>query len=790
MAQNISRDDARAEADDLTTRILDAKDAYYGRDTSLVDDATYDGWMRRLQELERLYPELQGQDSPTQMVGAAEATGLDTIEHAERMLSLDNVFSLDELREWAGKTRAAAGRDVAWLTELKIDGLAISLRYEHGVLTSAATRGDGRVGEIVTENALRLADIPARLTGTDHPALVEVRGEVFIPVAAFERLNAAQAEFRDRVYADALDRWAARGGAAKKPFDEDKARAAAARRFPSFANPRNAASGGLRQQLDKKEGLEHEAGLLRIDSLALYVHGVGAWPDPPVAAQSEIYELMASWGLPTSPHTKVCRSIDEVDAFVAYFGEHRHDIEHELDGIVVKVDELALHAELGETSRAPRWAIAYKYPPEEVQTKLLDIVVSVGRTGRATPFAVMAPAHVAGSVVRQATLHNKDVVKAKGVLIGDTVVLRKAGDVIPEVLGPVVELRDGTEREFVMPERCPECGFVLAPAKEGDIDLRCPNTRSCPAQVRGRVEHIGSRGALDIEVLGEVTAAALTQAEPPAVAPLDTEAGLFELTLEELVPISVVVRDAETGEPKIDEESGELVRRSPFQKLGPAQYPPGTEGMDAAARRRAGIRKDYREVLPSEAAVKLLAELEKAKTKELWRLLVALNIRHVGPVAARALAQWFGSLDAIRSASQEDLAAVDGVGGIIADALRDWFDVDWHREIIERWTAAGVRWATPGHPGPGAAATVGGVLDGVTVVATGSLEGYTREGAQEAIIAAGGKAASSVSKKTDFVAAGPGAGSKLTKAEELGVRIIDAAQFKVLVEQGPGALDA
>ncbi|KDA05507.1 NAD-dependent DNA ligase LigA [Microbacterium sp. CH12i] len=771
MPENISLDDARTEAEELTTRILDAKDAYYGRDTSVVDDATYDGWMHRLEELERLHPELQGQDSPTQMVGAAEATGLDTIEHAERMLSLDNVFSLDELREWTAKAQAAAGREVAWLTELKIDGLAINLRYENGLLTSAATRGDGRVGEIVTENALRLADIPERLSGEGHPSIVEVRGEVFIPVAAFERLNAAQAEFRDRAYNDALARWDARGGA-KKPFDEEKARAAAARRFPSFANPRNAASGGLRQQLDKKDGLELEAGLLRVNSLSLYVHGVGAWQNPPVAAQSEVYDLLAQWGLPTSPHSKVCHGIDEVAAFVEYFGEHRHDIEHELDGIVVKVDELALHDELGITSRAPRWAIAYKYAPEEVQTKLIDIVVSVGRTGRATPFAVMEPAHVAGSVVRQATLHNKDVVKAKGVLIGDTVVLRKAGDVIPEVLGPVVEKRDGSEREFVMPVNCPECGTPLRPMKEGDIDLRCPNARSCPAQVRGRVEHIGSRGALDIEALGEVTAAALTQAEAPAVAPLDTEAGLFNLALEDLVPISVVVRDAETGLPKQDDD-GIVKTRSPFRRNA------------TAAEKKSGAEGP----LPSSQAHTLLAELEKAKTKELWRLLVSLNIRHVGPVAARALAQWFGSLDAIHSASREELAAVEGVGVIIADSLLDWFTVDWHVDIVERWAAAGVQWATPGHPGPGAAVAEGGVLDGLTVVATGSLDGYTRDGAQEAIISAGGKAASSVSKKTDFVAAGPGAGSKLAKAEDLGIRILDAAQFHILVTEGPAALD-
>ncbi|MFT4156562.1 MAG: NAD-dependent DNA ligase LigA [Microbacterium sp.] len=787
MSENISLEAARTEAEDLIARILHAKDAYYGRDTSLVDDATYDGWMRRLAELEGLYPELQGQDSPTQTVGAAEETALATVEHAERMLSLDNVFSIDELRDWAAKTAASAGRHVNWLTELKIDGLAINLRYEMGVLTSAATRGDGRVGEIVTENALRLAAIPDRLAGERHPDIVEVRGEVFIPVAAFERLNSAQASFRHQAYAEAVARWEARSGT-KKPFDEAKTRAAASRRFPSFANPRNAASGGLRQQIDKKTGLDFDAGLLRIDSLALYVHGIGAWADPPVDAQSEVYELLAGWGLPTSPHSRVCTDIEEVIAFVDYFGEHRHDVEHELDGIVVKVDELRLHDELGATSRAPRWAIAYKYPPEEVQTQLLDIIVSVGRTGRATPFAVMAPAHVAGSVVRQATLHNQDVVKAKGVLIGDTVVLRKAGDVIPEVLGPVVEKRDGTEREFVMPTQCPECGTPLRAMKEGDVDLRCPNARSCPAQVRGRVEHIGSRGALDVEALGEVTAAALTQAEPPQQAPLDTEAGLFSLALADLVPISVVVRDAETGQPKVDEETGELLRRAPFQKLGPAKYPPGTEHLDAAERRRRGIRKDYREVLPSEAAVKLLAELDKAKTKELWRLLVSLNIRHVGPVAARALAQWFGSLDAIRSASREELAAVEGVGGVIADSLLDWFEVDWHQEILQQWADAGVLWSTPGHPGPGAAVSEGGVLDGLTVVATGSLAGYTREGAQEAISKAGGKAASSVSKKTDFVAAGPGAGSKLAKAEELGIRILDAAQFHILVTEGPDAL--
>ncbi len=722
---------AKAEVDALTIRVIELRDAYYERDEELVSDAEYDRMMRRLDELERMFPELQSQDSPTQTVGGRAATLFDPVTHAERMLSLDNVFSIDEFTAWAAKVERDSGRRVDYLCELKIDGLAINLRYENGRLTSAATRGDGVVGEDVTENVKFINGIPARLEGEGHPPLVEVRGEIFFPVEAFKALNAEQAAAGERV----------------------------------FANPRNAASGSLRQ---KSEG-KNEAGLdlmhRRLSRLRMLVHGIGAWENPPVASQSETYALLKSWGLPTSEYFRVVKTAEAAVEFIEYYGEHRDSVSHEIDGIVIKVDELYLHEELGATSRAPRWAIAYKYPPEQVNTKLLDIVVSVGRTGRATPFAVMEPARVAGSVVRQATLHNQDVVKAKGVLIGDTVVLRKAGDVIPEVLGPVVELRDGTEREFVMPTNCPECGTPLAPAKEGDIDLRCPNSRSCPAQVRGRVEHVGSRGALDIEGLGEVGAAALTQPDYPEVPPLVTEAGLFALTLDDLVDIRVGVRDRETGL-----RTGRT--ETPYQRKRKKGDPEGHDGF-----------------VPSSAATKLLDEIEKAKTKELWRMLVALSIRHVGPVAARALANYFGSLDAIRAATREELAAVDGVGGIIADALIEWFAVDWHQEILEQWAAAGVQFATPGHPGPGAAASVDGPLAGLTVVATGSLEGFTREGALEAIIAAGGKAASSVSKKTDFVAAGPGAGSKLGKAEELGVRIIDAAQFALLLKEGPAALD-
>ncbi|UFU04661.1 NAD-dependent DNA ligase LigA [Ruania suaedae] len=773
----------RSRWDELAAQVRRAREAYYNEDSQLLSDAEFDELFHELETLEAEHPELRDPDSPTQMVGGSRSALFDPVEHAERMLSLDNVFSVVELTEWAAKTAAAAARAPAWLCELKIDGLAISLRYERGRLTSAATRGDGRTGEDVTINALRVAGIPERLEGTGHPELVEVRGEVFIPTQSFAQLNDLQAELQERAVEAARQRWQARA-ASKAEFDEQREATAAARRFPAFANPRNAASGGLRQQLEKKAGLEREAGDARVAALRLYVHGIGAWPRPPVAAQSEIYDLLAGWGLPVSPYSKVCSTIEEVAAFVEHHGAHRHDVEHEIDGVVVKVDELALHEELGATSRAPRWAIAYKYPPEEVHTTLLDIAVGVGRTGRATPYGVMEPVLVAGSVVRQATLHNQDVVRAKGVLIGDTVVLRKAGDVIPEILGPVVELRDGSEREFVMPAECPECGTALRPMKEGDIDLRCPNAESCPAQVRGRVEHIGSRGGLDIEALGEVTAAALTQPRVPRTPPLVTEARLFDLAIDELVPIEVVVRDAETGEPKTDDDGEPSVRR-PFQKTV-RRYPPEAEGMTAAERRQAGLRQ-IEQVVPSSQAETLIAELEKAKTKELWRQLVSLNIRHVGPVAARALAEWFGSLDAIEKAGEDELAQVEGVGPAIAAAVTEWLTVDWHQQVLSQWRAAGVRFAIPDHLGPGAAREEG-PLTGLTVVVTGSMEHFSRDGAKEAIIAAGGKAAGSVSKKTDYVVVGPGAGSKETKARDLGLTILDEAGFQALLEGGPDAV--
>ncbi|KRE61419.1 aromatic ring-opening dioxygenase LigA [Nostocoides sp. Soil756] len=736
-------DDVRHEWETLADEARGHQFAYHVKDAPTISDGDYDALMKRLNALEEAHPGLRTPDSPTQQVGGAvPESGLARVDHLERMLSLDNAFSAEELAAWAARVqRDLGGAEVHYLCELKIDGLAINLLYENGQLIRALTRGDGRTGEDVTLNVRTVEGVPTQLAGHDVPELVEVRGEVYFPIEAFADLNARQVE----------------------------------QGRPPYANPRNAAAGSLRQK---------DPGVTATRPLRMLVHGIGARRGFDITRQSEAYELLHAWGLPTSTHYRVADTVDEVQAYVDEYGRARHSVEHEIDGVVVKVDEISAQRQLGSTSRAPRWAMAFKYPPEEVNTTLLDILVGVGRTGRATPYAVLEKVLVAGSQVRQATLHNQDVVRAKGVLIGDTVVLRKAGDVIPEILGPVVDLRDGSERQFVMPSDCPECGTPLRPMKEGDVDLRCPNARSCPAQVRGRVEYIGSRAALDVEALGEVTAAALTQPRSPSEPPLVTEAGLFDLHIDRLVPIEVLVRDAETGEPKVDEGTGEPVVRRPFQKRGEATYPPGTEDLTPSERRRRGVRKDYRPTLPSTQAETLLRELQSAKSKDLWRQLVSLNIRHVGPVAARALAGWFGSLEAIEQASVEDLAEVDGVGPVIAEAVEEWLAVDWHQEIVRAWRAAGVTFATPGHPGPGRTDGGGGPLTGKTVVVTGSLEGYSRDSAKEAILARGGKASGSVSKKTDYVVVGANAGSKEDKARELGLAILDEAAFTRLLETG------
>ena len=685
----------RDRVSELVDLINKHRTSYYQSNTSLISDADYDKLMRELEQLEAKHPELITGDSPTQTVGGEVSQTFAPVEHLERMMSLDNVFSENELDAWLEKSGGGP-----YLCELKIDGLAINLRYQKGQLISAATRGDGSVGEDVTRNVITVKGIPHSLSGKNHPEIVEIRGEVFYSLEDFAKLN-------------------------QSLIDAGK---------PPFANPRNSASGSLRQK---------DSSVTASRPLQMIVHGIGAWVDKSVVSQSELYAHLKSWGLPTSNRYKVLKTAKEVKQYIKDFEAKRHSLEHEIDGVVVKVDELARQQALGFTSRAPRWAIAYKYPPEQVNTRLLDIKVSIGRTGRATPFAVLDPIKVAGSVVEFATLHNQEVVAAKGILIGDTVVLRKAGDVIPEILGPVVALRDGSEKKFVMPKVCPDCGSKLAPAQEGDVDLRCPNAKSCPAQLRERIAYIGSRSALDVEALGFVTAVALTSPLEPKIPPVKSEADLFSLTLEDLLPIKSVVVDADTGAPKLD------------------------------ADRRPKVVEYFRKKdgTPATVATKLLEELEKAKSQPAWRVLVSLSIRHVGPVAARSLMNSFGSVDKIFAASDEELAGVDGVGAVVAATIKEWISVDWHKDIVSAWKKAGVNFTQD------IASAGQGIFSGMSIVVTGTLENFTRDQAEEAIISRGGKAASSVSKNTAFVLAGASAGSKLAKAEALGVEVIDEAEF-------------
>ncbi|GAT67578.1 NAD-dependent DNA ligase LigA [Planomonospora sp. ID91781] len=702
---------------ELSELVEEANWRYYVLDAPTASDAQYDTWMRELHALEEEHPALRTPDSPTQKVGAPISGDFTPVEHLSRMESLDNAFDADDLASWQARIERLAEQDPGpYLCELKIDGLAISLVYEKGRLVRGVVRGDGRVGDDVTANVRTIADIPHRLTGDGVPDLVEVRGEVYIPVAEFTRLNEQLAE----------------AGRAQ------------------FANPRNSAAGSLRQK---------DPRVTARRPLRMIVHGVGVWQGSErPRAQSEVYDRLREFGLPVSDLYRVVDDLDGVNEFIEFYREHRHDPAYEIDGVVVKADRVEIQRNLGSTSRAPRWAIAYKYPPEEVNTKLLDIQVGVGRTGRVTPFGVMEPVVVAGSTVERATLHNGSEVARKGVRIGDTVVLRKAGDVIPEIVKPVEELRDGTEREFTMPTHCPECGTELAYEKEGDADLRCPNTRACPAQLRERIYFAAGRKSLDIEGLGYVAATALTQPLPPHEPPVRTEADLFDLTIERLLPIESVVRDIDTGLPKTDPETGAPKVVTFFANKN------GT---------------------PSKNAEKMLQELEKAKDRPLWRVLVALSIRHVGPPTAQAVAAEFGSMDAIMAASEEELAAVEGVGPRVAAAIRDWFEVGWHREIVDRWRAAGVRMedAPPADLPPQ-------TLAGLTFVVTGTLAGYTRDEAGAALAGRGGKVSGSVSKKTSFVIAGENAGSKFDKAVKLGVPILDEGGLEVLLKEGPEAAAA
>ncbi|MBU3692056.1 MAG: NAD-dependent DNA ligase LigA [Candidatus Nanopelagicaceae bacterium] len=672
-------DQVRREMSELSEQIRDHQYRYYVLDKPIISDAEFDQLWQRLVKLEGENPELRDPHSPTLDVGGGFATHFEQFDHKEKMMSLDNAFNDNELDAWFDRVAKESSKNT-WLCEVKVDGLAINLLYEKGRLTRALTRGNGTTGEDVTVNIKTIKNIPQQLKGEEIPDLVEIRGEVFFPIDKFNELN------------DAL---------------EESGKSA-------FANPRNAAAGSLRQKDPKVTASR---------PLDMVVHGVGAISAMEFATQSQAYETLKSWGLPTSQRYKVAKNKAEVKEFIAYYLENRHSVEHEIDGVVIKVNERDIQRTIGTTSRAPKWAIAYKYPPEEVTTKLIDIKVSVGRTGRVTPFGFMEPVRVAGSTVTNATLHNIEEVERKGVLIGDTVVLRKAGDVIPEILGPVIEKRTGAERKFVMPKNCPDCGTKLRAMSQGDVDIRCPNARSCPAQLRERLYYIGSRAALDIDVLGYEAANALLNDNL-----IVDESDIFALTAKD------------------------LLRSEFFRKKD------GSLGANAE---------------------KLLAALDEAKARPLWRVLVSLSIRHVGPTAAQALAKSFGSIPKIASATIDELSEVDGVGVIIAESIQEWFSEGWHKEIIKKWQKAGVLME-------GAQiSTLPQTLQGLTLVVTGSLENFTRDGVGEAITQRGGKAASSVSKKTDYVVVGDSPGSKAAKAEELGVPILDEAAFIKLLENGP-----
>jgi DNA ligase (NAD+) len=660
----------------LVEEIRDHQFRYYVLDKPIISDAEFDALLKELEKLEAKHPEFKVDESPTELVGGGFATHFTQRDHIEKMMSLDNVFGVDELEIWLDRIEKSGVKNT-WLCEVKVDGLAINLLYENGKLTRALTRGNGVTGEDVTLNIRTIGVIPDQLTGKNIPEVLEVRGEVFFPTEAFNEFN------------DGLE-------------EEGKAR---------FANPRNAAAGSLRQK---------DPRITASRPLSMVVHGIGAASGITFTEQSQAYELLQSWGLPVSKRFKVAKNRKEVREFISYYEKHRHEVEHEIDGAVVKVNEIALQNELGFTSRAPKWAIAFKYPPEEVTTKLLDIKVSVGRTGRVTPFAHMEPVLVAGSTVTNATLHNAQEVTRKGILIGDTVLIRKAGDVIPEVLGAVIERRTGDEYEWVMPTECPDCGTTLRAMSEGDVYIRCPNTRNCPAQLRERLYYIGSRSALDIDVLGYEAATALLESTLVA-----DEGDLFDLTADDL-------------------------KRSEF------------------------FRKKDGELGAN--ATKFLAALEGAKSRPLWRVIVSLSIRHVGPTAAQALAINFQSLAKISELPASDLAAIDGVGPVIADSIFEWFGIDWHRAIIEKWSSAGVRTVEEVREN-----TTPQTLAGLTIVVTGSLVDFTRDGVSEVIALHGGKASSSVSKKTDYVVVGEAAGSKADKAAELGVPILDEAGFKRLL---------
>ena len=666
-------EEAANRVDELRARLTDASYRYYVLSDPDISDAEYDELMRELGALEEQHPDLATDDSPTRTVGAPPAVAFAPVRHRVAMLSLDNVFSLEELAAWWTRTERQVDQVDAYVCELKIDGVAVSLQYEDGRLVRGATRGNGLVGDDITPNVRTIVNLPQRLTLRQPPRAFEVRGEIYFPSDAFEALNRRQAAEEKQVY----------------------------------ANPRNAASGALRQ---KDPRITAERGL------KLLCHSFGLAEGARFASHSEFLRFCESAGLPVAKETRGAATPEEAEAFVAHWAEHRHDLEYEIDGVVVKVDSTNLQQELGHTSKAPRWAIAYKFPPEERTTVLKDIQVSIGRTGAATPFAVLEPVLVAGSTISLATLHNQDEVARRDVRPGDTVWVRKAGDVIPEVVGPVLTKRPAGSKPWTFPGHCPECGTRLV-RPEGEVVTRCPNTTGCPAQRWATLVHFASRGAMDIDHLGERTIAALIEAGK-----LRDAADIYRLSAEDLAEL------------------------------------PGFKDKSIA---------------------NLLQAIEESRRRPLDRLLVGLSVRHVGDHVAMVLANRLKSLDRIADASQEELGAIDEIGPTIAGSIHAWFSEERNRDLVRRLVEAGVNTEAGG-----GGQDLPQVLAGRTLVLTGSLDAFTRDQAAKAVEERGGRIASSVSKKTDYVVVGADAGSKAERAGELGVTMVDEAGFRQLLKEG------
>ena len=662
------RADAKVRVEELRELINHHSYRYHVLDDPEVADVEYDELVRELQALEDRFPELITPDSPTQRVGNVPADLFAPVQHRAPMLSLDNAFSFEELEAWAARVERRVGDAARFACELKIDGIACALTYERGVLVKGATRGDGVRGEDITANVRTVRGVTHRLVLKDPPPLIEVRGEMYLPVKAFEQLNEQLTE------------------AGQRPF----------------ANPRNAAAGSLRQK---------DPTVTRSRPLRLWVHSFGAAEGVTFESHLGFLSWAESAGLPVPPTTKGADSIEEVEGFLTHWEEHRHSVDWEIDGTVIKVDQTELQRELGATSHAPRWAIAFKFPPEERTGLLKRIDVHTGRTGKVTPFAVMEPVFVGGVTITNATLHNEDEVRRKDVRERDTVIVRRAGDVIPEIVGPVLSKRPKSARKWKMPKGCPSCGTPLV-RREGEVDYRCPNKTGCPSQGQEWLFHFAGRGALDIEGLGFMTLIALVEkgfVQDPA--------DIYSLTAEQLAEL------------------------------------------DGFA---------------DKSIANLLTQIEGSKDRPLWRLLVGLNIRHVGSHVAQLLADAFGSIDVLATASVDDIDDVPSIGPEIAASVREWFDDPENLALVDRLKAAGVRVADERV----AAEPKEGPLTGKTIVLTGTMPTMTREEGTELAQAAGARAASSVSKKTDFVVAGENAGSKLAKAEELGVEVIDEAEFR------------